>query len=159
MDFSDLVAFLFVGEGLVLGLEIVNWILLLLLLLFLGTVTTSILSINIFIWILRVRIVTLFDWLRIVFRSVWVGEETVVGPAVHQDTNGFEAEEGRKSFPHLSEEALVVPLGTDLTGKLEGVDDLLFSLLNFLQSMSPFQPHLKIEAHNFKNLFVSRLKP
>ena len=159
MDFSDLVAFLFVGEGLVLGLKIVNWILLLLLLLFLSTVTTIVFSIDIFIWILRVRIVTLFDWLRIVFRSVWVGEKAVVGPAVHQDTYSFEAEEGRKSFPHLSEKAFMVPLGTDLTGKLEGIDDLLFSLLDFFQSMSPFQPHLKIEAHNFKNLFVSRLKP
>lgn len=51
-----------------------------------------------------------------------------------------------------------MPLCTDLTGQLEGVDNLLFSLFDFFEGKSSLEPHLEIEADNFKDLFVSGLE-
>jgi len=49
-------------------------------------------------------------------------------------------------------------LGAYFAGELESVDHLLLSLADLLEGMSAFKSHLKVEAEDFEDLFVGRLK-
>ena len=52
----------------------------------------------------------------------------------------------------------MMSLSANLTCELQGVDNLLFSFLDFSEGIPSLKPHLKIEAYDLKNLFVSTVE-
>lgn len=50
---------------------------------------------------------------------------------IHEHTNSLKPKETWQAFSHLPEESLMMPLCTNLTGQLKGIDNLLFSLFDF----------------------------